>query len=87
MEYSRDDAACPARDLMAQLLAELERRRATLRAAELQLAQLDDLVIDGTIDYPIELVQQVQACKREVAAITQVLADMLGFDDHHAIGA
>ena len=87
MDHDSDGAACAARDLIAQLLSELHRCRATLRAAELQLAQLDELVIDGTIDYPAELAAQAQAKKREVAAITLVLADLLGFGDDHAVGA
>ena len=94
MDHSDDHAVSPARglplrdlpphDLMADVLDEYDRRRSALRIAELQLAQLDHLVIDGTIDYPTDLVQQVLACKRDVAAITEVLADMLRIGDSDA---
>jgi hypothetical protein len=91
MKPSDDHAARPAcslpvRDLMAQVLDEYDRRRSTLRIAELQLAQLDELVIDGTIDYPTELVQQVLACRRDVAAFSDLLADLLGIGDGNVLG-
>ena len=92
MEHSSDHAARPARDLpapelMAQVLDEYDRRRAALREAELQLAQYDDLVIDGTIDYPLDLVRQMLACKRDVAAFAEILAGMLGIGERQATGA
>ena len=92
MEHSSDHAAQPARDLptpeqMARVLEEYDRRRSNLRVAELQLAQYDDLVIDGTIDYPLDLVREMLACKREVAAIAEVLAEMLGIAERQAVGS
>jgi len=76
MDHDTDLAADAATDLTARLDAELNVARARLRAAELHLEHLTDPILEGAIDYPIELVRQVRAVRFEVEALEHVLADL-----------
>ena len=76
MDHDTDLAADAATDLTARLDAELNVARARLRAAELHLEHLTDPILEGAIDYPIELVRQVRAARFEVEALEHVLADL-----------
>lgn len=76
MDHDTEDTVCAARDLTARLQGEHDSTRRALRAAELQLAQLTDLVLEGAVDYPVRLVRQIAHGRRQLAAIESVLADL-----------
>ncbi len=83
MDHDTDLAVCAATDLTALLQGQLDRARTRLRAVELELEQWTNGILDGSIDWPVALIEQLRASRCEAAALEHVLADLRGEGAQH----